>query len=59
MTRDRHDLAGQVRELSRGGVEVLFLAAGDDDARTGLGEPAGDRLADAAAAAGDQGDFSR
>ena len=48
-----------MRERSRRGVEVFFLAAGDDDAGSGFGEPAGDRLADAPAAAGDQGDFSR
>ena len=59
MAGDRDDLAGQAGELGGRGLEVLFLAAGDHDGRAGVGEPAGDRLADAAAAAGHQGDFSR
>ena len=55
---DRHDLAGQGGKFSGRRGEVLQLATGDDHGCPGLGEAAGDGLADAAAAAGDQGDLS-
>ena len=58
VTSNRHDAARKRGELLRGGLKVFELAAGDDDASAGLGQPAGDGLADAAPAAGDEGDFA-
>src|SRR5207245_3990735 len=53
---DGHDASGQPGALGSGGFEVFQLAAGDDNCGAGLGQATGNRFADAATAAGDQGD---
>jgi hypothetical protein len=58
VTFDRMDFAGQRRELLRGRLEVLHLAAGDDDVGAGPGQTMRDCLADAAPPARDDGDFA-
>ena len=52
------DFAGQGGELPGGGFKVFQFTARDDDVRTGFREPASDGLANAAPAAGDQGDLA-
>jgi hypothetical protein len=54
---DGNDLAGERRELPRGGFQVFQFPAGDDHLCAGCGQPPGDGLADAATAARHEGDF--
>src|SRR5262249_36856229 len=59
VTGDGQHLPGQVRELCGRGLQVLQLAARDDDRSASFAERPGDRLADPAAPAGDESDLAR
>jgi hypothetical protein len=54
MTRDRQHAARQTRQFLRSGLQVFELAAGDHHVGAGFRKAPGNRLADAATAAGDQ-----
>ena len=52
------NFTADIRHFTRGGFQILRLAAGDGHFRAGFGKTVSDPLADAAAAAGNNRHFT-